>query len=133
MTFLNLDSPPRINHNCDNQELIVKVESMLPRKRAWWWYDVTDSDLICETLHWGQKIQWTPRWERGHPEQRIPDRSKWSYSEWGNHFADSFAGEVWNSDPMQYQSNPCASIMSHAVKVTYSTLVNTKFSVKYCM
>ena len=29
MTFLNLDSPPQINHNCDNQECIVKVESMI--------------------------------------------------------------------------------------------------------
>ena len=76
MKFLNLDSPPQINHNCDNQELIVKVESMLPTKKACWWYDVTDSDLICETLHWGQKIQWTPQWERGHPEGQIPDRSK---------------------------------------------------------
>ena len=91
MKFLLLDSLPQINHNCDNQELIVKMESMLPTKRAWWWYDVTDSDLICETLHWGQKIQWTPRWERGHPEWRIPERSKWSYSEWGYHFADSLA------------------------------------------
>ena len=63
ITFLNLDSPPQLNHKCDNQELIVKVKSMLPAKWAWWWHDVTDSDLICKTLHWGRKIQWTPRWE----------------------------------------------------------------------
>ena len=87
---------------------------MLPTKRAWWWHNVTDSALICETLHWGQKIRWTPRWERGHPEWRIPDRSKWSYSEWGNHFANSLAGEVWNGDPMHYKSNPYAPIMPHA-------------------
>ena len=35
MTFLNLDSLPQIHHSCDNQELIVKVKSMLPTKRAW--------------------------------------------------------------------------------------------------
>ena len=52
LTFLNLDSPPQINHNCDNQELIVKVKSILPPKWDWRWYDVTDSYLICETLHW---------------------------------------------------------------------------------
>ena len=114
MKFLNLDSLPQIHHNCDNQDQIIKVKSMLPTKQAWWWYDVTDSDLICETLHWGQSIQWTPWWEQGHPEWRIPDRSKWSNSEWGNHFADSLAGEVWNSNPMNYQSNPCAPIMPHA-------------------
>ena len=68
MTFLDLESPPQINHKCDNQELIVKVKSMLSTKWAWWWNDVTDSDLICETLHWGQIVQWNPRWERGHPE-----------------------------------------------------------------
>ena len=114
MTFLNLDSPLQVNNNCDNQELIVKVKSMLPTKHDWWWYDVTYTDLIRETLHWGQKIQWTPRWEQGHPEIQIPERSKWSYSQWGNHFTDSLTGEVWNSDQMNYQSNPCAPIMQHA-------------------
>ena len=49
MTFLNLYSLPQINHNCGSQELIVKVKSMLPANQDWWWYDVTDSDLICET------------------------------------------------------------------------------------
>ena len=49
MTFRNLDSLPQINHNCDNQELIVKVKSMLHTKHEWWWYIVMDSDLICET------------------------------------------------------------------------------------
>ena len=80
-SFLNLESPPQINHNCDNQELIVKVNSMLPTKQAWWWYDVTDSDMISESLHWGKQIKWIPRCERGHPERREPDRRKWSCSE----------------------------------------------------
>ena len=114
MKYLNLNSLPQINHNCDNQELIVKVKSMLPTKRAWWWNDVTDSDLICETLHWGQQIQWNPRWERGHPERRIADRRLWSNSEWGNHFADSLAGEAWDLHPTQYQHNPYAPILPHA-------------------
>ena len=32
MKFLRLDSPPHIAHNFGNQELIVKVKSMLPTK-----------------------------------------------------------------------------------------------------
>ena len=47
MTFLNLDSPPIINHNCDNQELIFQVESSRGNRR----------------------FSETPRWERGHPER----------------------------------------------------------------
>ena len=81
---------------------------------AWWWYDVTYIDLIRETLHWVQKIQWTPRWERGHPERRIRDRSKCSYSELGNHFADRLAVEMWNGNPMHCQINLCSPIMPHA-------------------
>merc|ERR1712127_459838 len=115
--YLNLVSLPQINHNCDNQELIVKVKSMLPTKRAWWWNDVTDSDLICETLHWGQQIQWNPRWERGHPERRIADRRLWSNSEWGNHFADSLAGEAWDLHPMQYRHNPCDGQNDKRIKI----------------
>ena len=98
---------------------------MLPTKRAWWWNDVTDADLICETLHWGQKIQWTPRWERGHPERRLPDRRTWSYSEWGNHFADSLAGEVWNHDPTHYRSNPCDPILPHVQSLQVHLLDGT--------
>ena len=87
---------------------------MLPTKWDWWWYDVTDSELLFEALHWGKKVKWNPGRERGHPERRIPERRKWSYSEWGNHFADSLAGEMWGGDPMQYRSKPCAPIMPHA-------------------
>ena len=32
MNYLSLSSPPQINQNCDNQELIVKVNSMLPTR-----------------------------------------------------------------------------------------------------
>ena len=37
-----------------------------------------------------------------------------SHPEWGNHFADRLAGEMWDGDPIHYQRIPCAPMMPHA-------------------
>ena len=101
---------------CDYQELVSKVNSMLPTKRAWWWYDVTDSDLICESLHWRQMIQWTwfgnkeTRNTRNRIEESGPPQNG------GNCFADSQAGEVWDGGPIHY---------ANAINLTRAKLLHT--------
>jgi hypothetical protein len=35
-------------------------------------------------------------WTRAHPERRIPDRSKWSYTDWGIFLADAAASNDWS-------------------------------------